>query len=210
MAAFRSPHLSIVPTKDVSTWTDRQLVEALAIGDPRAAVATWKKYAPRIFGVVQRAVGLADDAEDLTQDIFLRVFARVHTLKNPDAFGSFILSVALRVIKWQLRRRRVRRFLHLAHDGTLPDVPIAGLDEEARQALHRFYQILDTLPVDERTVFVLRHVEGMDLQEIARAVNRSLATIKRRLSRASARVNHRVLADPALAVYAKGIARHES
>jgi len=50
---------------------------------------------------------------------------------------------------------------------------------------------------------VLRHVEGMDLQEVARAVDRSLATIKRRLSRASAKVNDRVLTDPALAAYAR-------
>jgi RNA polymerase sigma-70 factor, ECF subfamily len=203
MAALRTSHLSIVPTKSVTTWTDRMLVDALRAEDPRAAIATWDKYAPRIFGIVQRAIGPADDTEDLTQDIFLRVFARVHTLKKPEALGSFILSIAIRVIKWQLRRRRVRKFLRLADDGNLPEVASASADAEARQALRRFYQILDDLPAEERTVFVLRHVEGMDLQEIARAVDRSLATIKRRLSRASAKVNARVLADPALAAYAE-------
>lgn len=203
MAAFRSSHLSIVPTKSVATWTDRELVDVLRAEDPRGAIATWDKYAPRIFGIVQRAIGPTEDAEDVTQDIFLRVFARVHTLKNPDALGSFILSVAIRVIKWQLRRRRVRKFLHLADDGNLPEVAIASSDAEARQALRRFYEILDDLPVEERTVFVLRYVEGMDLQEVARAVDRSLATIKRRLSRAAAKVNCRVLTDPALAAYAE-------
>ena len=203
MPAFRSPHLSIVPTKNVATWTDCELVDALRADDPRGAIATWDKYAARIFGVVQRTIGPGEDAEDVTQDIFLRVFARVHTLKNPDALGSFILSVALRVIKWQLRRRRVRNFLRLANDGILPEVATASPDAEARQALRRFYEILDDLPVEERTVFVLRHVEGMDLQEVARAVDRSLATIKRRLSRASAKVNDRVLTDPALAAYAR-------
>jgi len=74
----------------------------------------------------------------------------------------------------------------------------AGLDSEARQALARFYKFLDTLPAEERTVFVLRQIEGMDLHEIAVAIGMSLATVKRRLSRARNQLTSRIQVDSAL------------
>jgi RNA polymerase sigma-70 factor, ECF subfamily len=203
MSAARKAYLTVVPTKEADPWSERELVSGLLARDPRAAVLIWRRFAPRIYGVVSRAMGPGVDAEDITQDVFLRVFSRVHTLKNPDALGSFVLSVALRVIKWQLRQRRVRQIMHLSDDGRAPAALAPGLDPEARQALERFYAILDALPVEERTVFVLRHVEGMDLQEVADAVGKSLATVKRRLGRASAHVEERVRSDGSLAAYSR-------
>jgi RNA polymerase sigma-70 factor (ECF subfamily) len=128
----------------------------------------------------------------------LRVFARIHTLRDPDALSSFVLSIALRVIKWQLRQRRVRRILHLTDDGVPPEIAVPGLDSEARQALARLYKFLDTLPVEERTVFVLRHV-GM-----------SLATVKRRLSRARNHLTSRLQVDSALRAYAPRVTTNDA
>jgi len=171
------------------------------VGDASAPILTYRKYAPRIFGIVQRSMGPAADAEDITQDIFLRVFSRVHTLRDPDAFGSFILSVALRVIRWQIRQRRVRRIMHLTDDGHLPETAVPAQDSEARQALDQLYRFLDTLSAEERTVFVLRLIEGMYLQEIAGALGISMATVKRRLRRAIDRLNSKVKIDGALRAY---------
>jgi RNA polymerase sigma-70 factor, ECF subfamily len=199
-------YLTVVPKEDAAHLTDRELVGALLRRESGAAELAWRRHAPRIFAVVQRTMGPYVDAEDITQDIFLRVFARLPTLKDPDAFSHFVLSVALRVIKWQLRRRRVRRILQLAPT-EVPELPVPALDAEACQALRRFYQLLDTLPVAERTVFVLRHLEGMDLRELAEAIGMSLATTKRRLRRATARMTAEAAADPALAQYTKGTER---
>ena len=192
MTATHRATLTVVSKRDESLWRDRELVAALLARDAQAPIIAYRRFAPRIFGIVQRSLGIGGDAEDLTQDIFLRVFARVHTLRDPDAFSSFVLSVALRVIKWQLRQRRVRQILRLTDNGIVPEIAVPGLDSEARQALTRLYQFLDTLPVEERTVFVLRQIEGMDLQDIAAAIGMSLATVKRRLSRARERLTCRI------------------
>ncbi len=199
MVSARRAYLTVVPADDSQTWTDREIVAALLAKDPRAAVQTWRKYAPRVFRVVERTLGLAPDAEDVTQDIFLRVFSRVHTLREPEAFGSFVLSVALRVVKWHLRSRRVRKILHMVE--RVPDLPVPGLDIDARRTLRRFYEVLDTLPADERFVFALRHVEGMTLVEIAELSRVSLSTAKRRLQKATIRVTKKTEADPALSHY---------
>jgi RNA polymerase sigma-70 factor (ECF subfamily) len=205
MVSARRAHLSVLSGGVSESWTDTELVNALLARDPRAAAQTWRKYAPRVFGVVERTLGLASDAEDITQDIFLRVFSRVHTVRDPEAFGSFVLSVALRVIKWHLRSRRVRKILHLMEQ--VPELPVPSLDIEARRSLRRFYDVLDTLPADERFVFALRHVEGMSLPEIAELSGVSLSTAKRRLRRATLRVSKKTQADPTLSAYSDRIMR---
>jgi RNA polymerase sigma-70 factor (ECF subfamily) len=205
MVTARRAYLSIVPADEGKAWADRELVAALLAGEPAGAVQTWRKYAPRVFGIVERTLGLAPDAEDITQDIFLRIFSRVHTLREPEAFSSFVLSVALRVIKWHLRSRRVRRILHIVE--RVPELPVPGLDIDARRTLRRFYEVLDTLPADERFVFALRHVEGMTLVEIAEFSGVSLSTAKRRLHKATVRITRKTEADPALSHYSSRMVR---
>jgi RNA polymerase sigma-70 factor (ECF subfamily) len=210
MTAPRRATLTVVPKRDETAWRDRELGTALMAKDPTAAVIAYRRFAPRVFGIVQRAMGPGADAEDVTQDIFLRVFARIHTLRDPDALGSFVLSVALRVIKWQLRQRRVRRILNLTDDGHVPEGSNPGLDSEAREALRKFYGLMEQLPVNQRTVFSLRQIEGMDLQEIADAVGVSRATVKRRLSRARDRLINKIRLDSALKAYVPGRTSNEA
>ncbi|AGP34469.1 hypothetical protein BE04_29065 [Sorangium cellulosum] len=189
---------------------DGALVRALVAGEPWAAAAVWNRHAPKVFRIVARVLGPGADAEDLTQDVFASVFSKVPELRDPDALGSFIVSVTLRMLKWELRRRRVRRILHLSEGAELPEQAVEPVDSEAREALGRLYAILDTLNADDRTVFVLRHMEGMSLPEIAEAAGVSLATVKRRLSRATELVSSRVEHDASLAGYCKkGAARDE-
>jgi RNA polymerase sigma-70 factor (ECF subfamily) len=188
MSSAPRVQLKLISNEQQALQGDRALVIGLKAGSANAAIQTYRKFARRIFRVVQRSMGPSADAEDITQEIFMRVYARVHLLRDPDALSSFVLSVAIRVIKWQLRQRRVRRIMHLSVDGRTPDVVVPGEDIEGRQALMRLYNGLDKLSANERTVFVLKHIEGMDLQEIADAENASLSTVKRRLRRAQAQL----------------------
>jgi RNA polymerase sigma-70 factor (ECF subfamily) len=156
-----------------------------------------------VFRFLQRALGPTMDVEDLTQEVFVRVFSSVHALRNRDALRSFVFSVAVRTLKWELRRRHARRIFQPSAFEQLPELPVAAVDAESRQALRRFYAILDRLGADERAAFVLRHLEGMKLEEVARTLGTSLATTKRRLARAAASVSRFVERDSALSHYGK-------
>jgi RNA polymerase sigma-70 factor (ECF subfamily) len=182
---------------------DHDLADALAAGEAWAATATWNKHSPMVLRFLHRALGPTSDVEDLTQEVFAGVFSNVRALRNRDALRSFVFSVAVRTLKWELRRRKARRIFQLATFDQLPDHPVAAVDAESRQALRRFYAILDRLGAQERTAFVLRHMEGLKLEEVADALGMSLATVKRRLQRASSFVNRQVERDAALAPYAR-------
>src|SRR5206468_12991911 len=89
---------------------DTLLVQALKDGQQEAPAVAWNRYAPMVFGICSRALGSEIEAEDLTQDVFSRLFARIGTLRKPSAFRSFVTSFAIRTVKRELRRRRARRF----------------------------------------------------------------------------------------------------
>ena len=177
---------------------DADLVRAFANGESWAARAIWTRHAPMVYRLLERALGPNGEAEDLTQDVFLRAFAGLPALRDIDALRSFIYSVAVRTLKWEMRRRRVRRILRLSDTGRLPDLPVRGVDSEARQILARFYALLEQIGVNERAAFVLRYMEGLKLEEIAQRMGVSLATVKRWVSRASQDVSALVEADDEL------------
>lgn len=175
--------------------TDLELARALIDGTANAAEAAWERYSPLVHRIVSRAIGPDAEVEDVTQEIFYRLFSRIRTLRKPEALRSFVISFAIRIVKWELRRRRARRWLTLSETGDVPDEQMMVMDAENRYALRRLYGLLDRLSARERLVLVLRHVEGMTLEEIAAAMELSLATVKRGLRRASARVSQMVDAD---------------
>lgn len=185
------------------TLDDGELVRAFMNGEDWAAQAIWTRHAPMVFGLLERALGPSGEADDLTQDVFLRTFTRLPTLRDSKALRSFIYSVALRLLKWELRRRRVRRILRLPPTGRLPEVPVRPADSEARQILTRFYAVLEELGANERTAFVLRHMEGLKLEEVSEHMDLSLATVKRLLRRAAERVSALVERDHELSSYAR-------
>src|SRR3954468_7866628 len=172
--------------------TDLELARALIAGQQHAAELAWERYAPLVHRIVSRAIGPDAEVEDVTQEIFYRLFARIGTLRKPEALRSFVISFAIRIVKWELRRRRARRWLTLSETGEVPDEQLQVMDAESRYAIRRLYTMLDRLTTRERLVLVLRHVEGMTLEEIAEAMELSLATVKRGLRRATLRVSQMV------------------
>ena len=177
------------------TTRDTELARALIGGEPHAAELAWERYAPLVHRIVSRAIGPDAEVEDVTQEIFYRLFSRIGTLRKPEALRSFVISFAIRIVKWELRRRRARRWLTLSETGEVPDEQLMVMDAESRYSLRRLYALLDRLSTRERLVLVLRHVEGMTLEEIAEAMELSLATVKRGLRSASLRISQMVDAD---------------
>jgi RNA polymerase sigma-70 factor, ECF subfamily len=196
----REPH----PTRQTETYpNDQELAEALIAGKSWAAATTYKKHGRMVFRFLQRALGPVGEAEDLTQEVFLQVFLSIRDLRNPLALKSFIFSVAVRVLKWELRRSRARRFFLVSDVEELPEPAIPALDAESREAIKRLYVILDRLSDQDRAAFVLRHVEQLKLEEVGEALGVSLATVKRRLDRAVRMVSRQMEQDPSLAPYSK-------
>lgn len=175
-----------------------ELVAALSRGEPWAAQEVWDRHAPGVRRLMARALGPRPEVEDLTQEAFMRVFTRIGGLRDAAALRDFVLTVAVNVLKQELRRRWVRRRVHLSDSGSVPDVEAPSVDPEAREALARCYAILDKLGTRERAAFVLRYMEERTLDEVASGLGVSLSTAKRLVNRATERVSKHVGSDEGL------------
>jgi RNA polymerase sigma-70 factor (ECF subfamily) len=194
------PPLQLVrPRAAAAVATDEEVAQGLVRKEEWAAVALWTRYGSLVYRIADRAMGSRPEAEDLTQDVFLCVFNKIAGLRDHSALRSFVVSVTIRIVKWKLRRKRLRQWVQLTETGNLPDLPVHGVDMEV--TLRRFYRLLDRLSVDDRLIFVLRRVDGMQLDSVGQATGRSVATVKRRLAKVDAELSQWMEGEPVLMTF---------
>src|SRR3954470_13600622 len=197
----RGARLLVLPGAALEESDDAELARALIARDPQAPRALWRRYAPMVFRMLRRALGPGHDVEDLAQEVFLCVLEKLPTLREPKALKAFVISITVLTTRSELRRLWVRRWIRLSNKGDATGKAVVHLDTDAREALGRFYGVLDRINAQDRTLFVLRFMEGLGLLEVAAAGGLSLATTKRRLARAWAKVILLVERDPVLSQY---------
>jgi RNA polymerase sigma-70 factor (ECF subfamily) len=180
---------------------DVGLVQAARKRDRRACFVIWSRYATLVERLMRRFLGPGPDYQDMCQEVFLRIFKRLGELRDPAALRGFVVSVTLGVARNEARRRRIRSIVGLVPDEAMPQIPTSPGQGEAREAARALYQMLDTLSAEDRSLFVARFAEKMELVEVAAAHGMSLSTARRRLARLTARVNARVKSNPVLREY---------
>jgi len=177
---------------------DAALVAALRRDEPWARVLLVERFEPHIERLVAGALGFDPDLADIINDVFVRVFEKIHQLKDPAALRGWIASLAVFTARGHIRRRRRWRWIRFFAPEDIPDVAANIATPEQQELLRSAYRVLDTLPADERMAFSLRFIAEMDLTEVATACGVSLATIKRRLSRADAKFRAGACTEPEL------------
>jgi RNA polymerase sigma-70 factor (ECF subfamily) len=185
---------------------DRALVHALLEGDPNAPSVLFDRYAPHLQKVLARVLGYGEpERADLLHDVFVRALERIADIKNPRALKAWLTGIAVFTAQeWIRRRKRMGPPLvpEVAEEREGP-----GLAPEALEAVRSFYAAMERLHADERVVFILRFVEGMNLNEIAEACEISLSTVRRRVDRADDRFRRMLPEFPALLERLKESAR---
>jgi RNA polymerase sigma-70 factor (ECF subfamily) len=187
--------------------SDESLVLALRRGDRRAELAAWNRYARRVDGTLRRLLGPGEDPmnrEDLLQEVFIRFFNRVHTLREANALAGFLTGICVNVVHGEIARRRRRRWLRLTSTGLAPDTSAHEPNADAREALTRYYRQLEVLGAKDRSIFVSRTIEGLTLAEVASLHGLSISTTQRRLNRATKKIALLVRRDPLLVSLAAG------
>ena len=195
------------PPVNLAEATDVALACALIAGELNAPRIAWNRYSPLVRRILRRSLGPARDVEDTVQDVFLCVFDKVPGLRNPAALRAFIISVTVRTLRYEIRRRRVRSWLRLSGDTETPDLRVVHADTDSREALVRFYQVLDRINVRDRTAFTLHFIEGMEVQEVASSLGVSVPTTRRCLARAKERLVLFARRDPLLTEYVAHLER---
>lgn len=196
------------PDVDWSSVSTEELVARCLAGNSRARREVWDRYCPSVRRLLRRR--LTEDVEDQLQETFIRVFQGLGRLREPAALHGYILGVAFRVRQTEVRRLSRFRALFTRDAELIADVPHQQNDGEERETIRRLWVALERAGEDARVLFILRHIEELELTEIARVLEVSLATAKRRLARAMSRVNAVMAANPSFGSLVSSARKHEN
>jgi len=202
----RRARLVALPSPTLAQADDATLARAASSGDPRATSVLWDRFSPLVRRMLRRTLGPSAEVEGLVQVVFLRALRQLGSLPDSAQLKPFVVAVTVRVLSAELKRHRVRRLLRLQSPWSSQEFGVtSGGDPATRTALSALYRILDELDAEARLAFTLRHFEGLQITELASAMDASLSSAKRRLARANARVQAAVSRDGAFSAYATAV-----
>jgi RNA polymerase sigma-70 factor (ECF subfamily) len=199
--------LVLVPRLPDERIGDAELVAAVVRGDPQAMGLVWDRYSGLVRSVIRGSLGPDAAVEDLLQEVFMIFFRAATALRDPAALRSFLVGIAVRKVAGERRSRRVRRWVTLSATGAVPEVAESPRDMEGVEALRALYRMLERLPERRRSAFVLRHVQGLGVPEVAAVLEVSESTAKREIARALEQILTRARSEPALFPYLAAMGR---
>jgi RNA polymerase sigma-70 factor (ECF subfamily) len=165
---------------------DAKLVAGLRAGEDWAASALIERYGNHVRRVLIRILGTQGEEHlDVFQEVVSGAWAGIGRLNDAHALKPWLTQIAVFTARSALRSRKRGHWLSFFEE--LPEVEAAWAGPELREAARAVYEIFDRFPVDERIPFALRMLEDLDLEATASACGVSVATVRRRLTRAQRR-----------------------
>ena len=181
--AERWTEAGLAPTPDnllAQSDSERADVALAAAGDQSAFERLYRLHAAKVHSLVRRMVASDTDADELTQDVFVRVWQRLSSYRGDAAFGTWLHRLAVNlVINWQRSASRSHRLF--ADDA---DVELTAAPHRSPESTMDLEDALVLLPAGARQVFVLHDVEGYRHEEIAGLLGVTTGTTKAQLHRA--------------------------
>jgi RNA polymerase sigma-70 factor (ECF subfamily) len=160
---------------------DRILVEAAQAGDPDAFEALVRRYQGPVYRTALRILGSRADAEDVSQDTFVRAWRSLARFRGDSAVATWLYRIVTRRCLDLIAARRRTEALDPDQLGTGPDPPASAEQRERLRAIARHIQ---ALPPDQRAALVLREFEGLSYDQVAQALGTTVPAIKGRIHRA--------------------------
>ncbi len=169
-----------------------ELAKKARDGNRRAFEQLIDRYQGDIHRMIYYRIRTRMDAEDLTQDVFVRAYRSISRLREPERFRSWLFTIAVNRVNDYLRKKRVRSIFKSSDEGTEAQ-PVAADFENRPEALEQVLKedfwrhverIAKKLSKMEREVFMLRFLDNLNINEIAQTLKKSESTVKTHLYRA--------------------------
>ena len=174
---------------------DAQLVQRTLAGDQSAFSTLVRRYQKPVHTLVWRKIGDFHIAEEITQDVFLKVYKKLRTLKNPNRFAGWLYVIAARrCYAWCKKKRIPMKSLDAMSTEELEELAYVQYraqekdEETSEQQREVVKRLLQKLPESERTVVTLHYLGDMTCEDISQFLGVSPNTVKSRLHRARKRL----------------------
>ncbi|MGE5500224.1 MAG: RNA polymerase sigma factor [Syntrophothermus sp.] len=173
--------------KEISTSnTDEiELIERCRNGEQQAFTEIVRRYKGKVASTVTGMLGPGDHAEDIGQEVFIRLFKAIASFRGDSSLGTYITRIAINLSLNEIKRRKLRRLLSfegLKEDGV--DIEDKGSDDLLDENKEIVRKAIQKLSVKYRSVVVLRLIDNYSTEETAKILNLPPGTVLSRLARA--------------------------
>ena len=183
---------------------DHEFIERIKSGDIQAFKQFFETYRDSVFNLCRRFVICQQDAEDLCQDIFFKIYRKVNTFKQNSKLSTWVYRICIN--ECLNYKRKHRRFNWLSLNPTTDDQdqisdsnliipasenPDSFLEQKEREQI--ILRAINSLPKNQRVTFVLQRYEGMSIQQISDLLGCSTASVQSRLARAKKTLAQKLL-----------------
>lgn len=181
---------------------DRTLLDRIAAGDEGGFRTFYHRHVRRVYGIALNVLRDVGDAEEVTQDVFVEVHRAAASFRGDSRVSTWLHRIALRkAIDRDRHRTRARRFGRITHRlgfGPDPDAPQLrsrdhpGVALEWREEARALFELIDGLPVRQRTAMLLSYVDDLTRQDAADAMGIGLKALESLLQRGKATLRQRL------------------
>ena len=188
--------------------SEEETIRLAQQGNAAAFEQLYRRYSGRVFAVCLRIVNNDSEAEDLTQEVFLQLFRKIHTFRGEAKFSTWLYRLSTNLVLMRLRKKRhpevsLDAAIESEQEDSRPAIELGAPDPQLTGAVDRMNlnKAIDQLPDGYREMFILHDVEGYEHHEIARILGCSAGNSKSQLYKA--RVRLRDLLQDALRSHAR-------
>ena len=190
--------LSVKPIRAI-TWSEvgsreAALIQRCTARDEDACAELVNEHQRMVYQLSLNLLGDHNEALDLSQEVFLRVFRTIHRFRGQSALRTWIYRIVVNQARnrqrWWRRRHRSQQISleqHIRDHGDPPEAGNAASPDRMlgqKQLAERIRMALDQLPFDQKTALVLREIDGLSYEEIGFSLGIAVGTVKSRLARA--------------------------
>jgi RNA polymerase sigma-70 factor (ECF subfamily) len=159
---------------------DAELIQAFQRGDERAFNELVHRYQERIYWLARRFVGSHDEADEIVQEVFCKVYDALKEFRGDSSFYTWVYRITVNASLNELRRNRVRDFFRLnqliEQQESSDEHPVEAVERTEQRAL--IEQAIATLPDKQRAVFLMRYYDELSYEEISKILKTSVGGLK--------------------------------
>lgn len=173
---------------------EKHLLDKAKKGDIEAFEQLIAAYQKKVFNIALRMIGNYDDASELAQEVFIRIFKSLKSFKEESQFSTWIYKIATNVCLDELRKRKNKNLVSLDEDIKYDDSeikrqvednrPTPDVTAEKNEIRRIVHEAIGALSDDYKTVIIMRDIQGFSYEEIAKIIKCPEGTVKSRINRA--------------------------
>ncbi len=164
---------------------ENDIIQAIVGGSKQAFALLYEKYADKVYNTALSYSKSIEDAEEITQDVFIQIYKNLASFKNDSSLNTWIYRITVNV-SYNLLKKKKRITLFKNTFTTTPMIEFIhpGAILEKKEEVSILFKVMDHLPHSQKTAFILSYIEDLPRQEVANIMETSLKAVESLLQRA--------------------------